>query len=178
MKKLIIVGLLIAGLNVQAQKWVKDVKNNDSEITNVYDYVSHGDIIARKWTNLNSGRKFITSVSKSEYCTVWKSGYDNYVSFTVDNVVVKVDPKNKYNTVIVMEDNSEIKDLASVYLNEDGKFEFILDLNSQAISYLKKKNIKEFKIKTDVDDYEIDSAENELDYDFIKRISNLIWPES
>lgn len=175
MKKLLVIAVLVFGFNTQAQNWVK-VKTIDPEIKDVYHYISHGDIIAKKWTNISSGEKYTTGISKTEYCTVWKVDYDNYVSFFVDNSVVKVEEDKKYNARIVMEDDSIIKDLAEIYITKNSEFEFILNINSEGIKNLKTKSIKEFQIETETQDFIVDSKENELDVDFIKRCANLIWP--
>jgi hypothetical protein len=175
MKKLLVIAVLAIGFNAQSQNWVK-VKNTDSEVKDVYHYVSHGDITAKKWTNISSGEKFTSSVSKTEYCTIWKVDYDNYASFFIDNSVVKVEEGREYNVTIIMEDDSVIKDLAEVYINKDSRSEFILNLNSEGINLLKTKTIKEFQIKITEQNFIVDSKENELDVDFIKKSANLIWP--
>jgi hypothetical protein len=176
MTKLLFITVFAFGCSVNAQ-WKLDTKHVNAEIKDIYNYYSNGDVIARKWIYVETGKKAASSVSKHEFCTVWKEGYDNYFSFTIDDETIKVKKETKYyNTIIVMEDDSTINGTSSFYV-KDHLVEFSLTLDSGGIESLKTKNIKEIQVETEIQNNIIDSKENNLDVDFIKRTSNLIWPE-
>lgn len=174
MKKLGLAVFLMAVTGSHAQ-WIKCNAEKLGK-TDIAYYIEKGDTIAKKWTETESGERFVTSISRKDYCEVWKMNDFNYLSVLLDNPDIKTETDKYYNVRILMDSNLCITDLAYVRKSTKGT-EFVLSVNSQEIDMLKTDSIKEIEIENTGEKYILDSRENNLDVNFIKKSAGIIWPD-
>lgn len=175
MKKLLFMAVLASAVGANAQKWVKSTSRN-AELEDVYYYVSEGDTIAKKWTNIYDNERFVTSIRKKDYIELWRLNDNNYMSLVFENNTIQVEKGSYYNIVVVMDDNSQMVDMAYVTKTK-GSTNIVFTLPFDGVHILKNRSIKGIKIEGAVEDYVLDSKENELDTDFVRTCANIVWPD-
>lgn len=174
MKKLGLAVMLLAAAGANAQ-WTKSDSFKTGK-TDISFYIEKGDTIAKKWTETESGERFITSINRKDYCEVWRMNNFNYLSVLLDSPEIKIEKDKYYNVRILMDSNLYITDLAYARKSTKGT-EFVLSVNSQEIDMLKTDSIKEIEIENTGEKYILDSRENNLDVNFIKKSAGIVWPD-
>jgi len=181
MKKALIIAIATISINANAQ-WSKSEKKEEG-ITDLYFYFLKNEIIAKKWTDLGDGYKYVSGINKGGYCQVWKKNELNCLSvFPNVESVFPINPKinitigSYYNVIVVMEDDSKIEKTTVSTLNYNKK-ELILYLDEKDIIHLKTSKIKEIKIEGDTDDYLIDNGGNRMDVNYVQKCAKVVWPD-
>lgn len=169
------VALLAIGINANAQ-WIKSLSKDDPKAKEVSYYIIDKDTIAKKWIDLPSGEKFTSTNLKSDYYSFLKVDDYNYLTFAFENSFIPVVKGTNYDVVVLMNDYSTIKDSAYVCLNED-EIEIVLHLSEEDVEILKTQLVDGIKIQINDESNIIDSKDNDMKSESIKKMANIIWPD-